>query len=244
MRSPTLIISLLLLVSLAFGDVRIVPHRRKHFQPVAAGGGSYALVAHTGKRCAPGAPGTVTTDAIATTGANLLIVSAAWYPGSTSEPTLSDSAGNTWTPLTVQTAGNISSRLYYSYGGTMSGAHTFTFAGADIYASIQVAAFSGASASPFDVENGDIATSASSLATGSVTPSQANTLVVAGLGHENNSGGTVTIDSSFTITDAVAWSGDGIGGALAYKFVTSGAQNPTWNAVGSTTLRATIAVFK
>ena len=57
-----------------------------------------ALVANTFKQSVLGA--TVTTDAIDTTGANLLIVLVDDFQ--TDASVLTDSKGNTWTPLTAQ----------------------------------------------------------------------------------------------------------------------------------------------
>ncbi len=159
---------------------------------------------------------------------------------------VSDSKSNTWTPLTAQEITSAGSRLYYSYGGTVGSGHTFTVSGTGVFACIQVAAFSNAASSPFDVQNGATATVWTTLSTGSVTPSQASSIVVAGVAFIPDAG-TLTIDSSFTITNTNAYAGgNNIGGSLAYKILSSSsAQNPAWD--GSLTPddgAATIAVFK
>jgi len=212
---------------------------------VSGGGGGPSLIASVGTN---GGTNDVTSGSINTTGANLLVVSVSWYNPIDPTPTLTDSKSNTWTALTTRSGGNISNKIYYCYGGTVGTGHTFTWSGSTIYPSINVSAWSGISASPFDVENGaGTASSWASLSTGSVTPSQANTLVIAALGFENNVGGTISIGSSFTITDTVPYAGGaGEGSAMAYVVLaSSSAQNPAWaTSVNSISGAAAIAVFK
>ncbi len=208
-------------------------------------GGTPALIASVEEN---GTANTVTTGAIDTTGANFIVVSVAFYSGVSANGTLSDSKSNTWTALTGQTAGATGrNRLYYFRGGTVGGSHTFTYAAADIYPSIQVLAFSNIAASPIDGENGAATTNATTLATGSVTPSQDDTVIIAGLLHNNTDAGDISINTGFTLgpvsPHVVATS---YGGATAYKILTAvAATNPTWDVVDSSSeLIATIAVFK
>ena len=120
--------------------------------------------------------------------------------------------------------------------------------------SLAVKAFSGVQATPFDQENGATLTSAgTSHQPGSVTPSEANELVVTGIGFASEATeSNVTIDSSFlpgTMVIDVDWSqvtdGDHFGSALAYKIQSSAsAENPTWTWTGSNRAVAAIATFK
>ncbi len=187
-----------------------------------------------------------TTAAINTTGANLIIFAVAFYnAGGTQVGTLSDSKGNTWTALTSHANGSITSRLYYCYNPTVGSGHTFSYTSVTfgIYGCLTVAAFSGFAASPFDLENGATATSASSISTGSITPSQARTVVFAAAGFDT---GTAAIDNGFTITDAPAIANASFSCGLAYKVLSAvAATNPQWSFGASNgNLGASIIGFK
>lgn len=132
---------------------------------------SYALVASVANSLG-GTGGT--TTAIDTTSANLIVIALSFY--SSNVPTLSDSKSNTWTALTTQGAAP-AIRLYYSYAPTVGAGHTFTVSGSGIYATLEVLAFSGAVSAPFDLQSGTSG-SGTTVAPGSVTPSQANEVVV------------------------------------------------------------------
>jgi len=215
----------------------------------AGGGGGVAFVSARGDGL--GTSGG-TSGSLNTSGSNFIVIHASWYPIGVDNPTLSDSQGNTWTPLTSHTTpgspGILRSRLWYCYSPITNAAHTFTLSGAGgFYASIQIAAFSGVSASPFDLENGNNSDSGSTtLSTGSITPSQANSLVITGFSFALD-GGTISIDSGYTIVATIPFNnGNYDGGSLAYKILTSSsAQNPTWTATSSPTYKAaSIASFK
>jgi hypothetical protein len=206
---------------------------------------SIALVAHT--IWTPGSTGG-TSDAIDTTGADLLILCASIYAGgSTSTPT--DSKGNTWTPLTVQTnSGSSRNRLFYAEAPIVGTGHTFTYNAANIFPTFTVAAFSGTKQSGvFDVENGAFsASNITSFQTGSVTPGEDNELIVTGITVDGEGLDNASIDGGFTITDyAKAVSGLRVGGGLAY-LIQSGAAaaNPTWSWTTNQAPAATIATFK
>jgi hypothetical protein len=203
---------------------------------------SIALVAHAGAGSSDS--NNVTTSSVNTTGANLLVAVVCSYSGS---PTLSDSKGNTWTGLTVYNPSNDTSlklQLYYCASATVGSGHTFTLSSSGKSPSICVAAFSGADAAPLDQQAGFTGSNASStVQPGSVTPSTDNQLLVTGI--SGYSSAVSSIDSSFTITDTVAYTGTDIVGALAYKIQTAkGAENPTWTVVGSNVQTAAIATFK
>jgi hypothetical protein len=205
-----------------------------------------ALVANTGAGL--GVNGG-TTSAINTIGATLIVAVVSYYTGAAAGgPTLSDSQSNTWTALTTRSGNTMATRLYYVVNPTTNASHTFTLSGANFYSSLAILAFSGSdTASPFDVESGGV--SSGSVATfqpGSLTPSQADSVFVAG-DCVGSGGGTLTIDLSFTITNQVAWSGGiYVGFAGAYLVQSGGptARNPTWTLGSSTTIDAAMAVFK
>lgn len=211
------------------------------------------LVVHTasvGPGSAAGA-NSATTPNVDTTGANLFIVKVSWYGGTTAHGTLSDSSSNTYTPLTEykESVLPMSTQLFYSFNPTTAPSQSFVYSGTQTFANVQVQAWSGFSASPFDVENGATMGNINNttIQPGNLTPSQSNCLFVSGLGHENNSSGAISINSSFTISDDVPYvAGNSEGGTMAYKLSTTGtAENPTWNfTTAVTSSQADIACFK
>jgi hypothetical protein len=173
----------------------------------------------------------VTTSAIDTTGANLLVLALSNYqPGPVA--TISDSKTNTWTPLTTyEQAGQNRIKLYYVAGPTVGSGHTFTATNATAqYPSVAVAAFAGAHASPFRAESGQAGDTgdASQRHPGSVASGGATDLFVSGCS-ELGAGITLSVDSGFTVTDFLPGDSNSIGIALAYKIQTSAsAENPGW----------------
>jgi hypothetical protein len=205
---------------------------------------AYALVVSTTKQ---GTPNSVTSNAIDTTGANLIVVSVGFYNGTSPTPTLTDSKSNTWSGLTARVGGSITNRLFYCFGGTVGSGHTFTLSDASIFPGMCVAAFSGSVSSPIDQENGAGSASGSTQAPGSVTPSENNELIIAGLGHDDNSAGAVSINGGFTAITSAWLTGNAEGCGLAYLIQTTAtAANPTWDVTNSAAagIAASIATFK
>ena len=98
----------------------------------------------------------VTTTAISTTGATLIVVCLTSYEIQT-EPTVSDSQTNTWTALTQSVrTGQFRTKLHYVLNPSTSGSHTFTASsGVATYPVLGVMAFSGTLTSgAFDKEAG------------------------------------------------------------------------------------------
>jgi hypothetical protein len=135
--------------------------------------------------------------------------------------------------------------LYYCVSPTVGTGHTITVAGTSSFPYIGVQAWSGVdTASAFDKENGATG-SGSTLATGSVTPANAGALVVAGITFASNSGGAVSINGGFTISDTLAFANNvNWGGSMAYLTPDTAAANPTWNLTNAAQAAAAIAVFK
>jgi len=203
---------------------------------------AYSLVVNTGKS---GSVDSTTTDAIDTTGANLIVIGIGWYTGTTANTVLSDSKSNTWTALTaVSATSNSKIRLFYCFNPTVGSGHTFTSAGTATYAAVLVQAFSGSVASPFDQENGAAGDGNVTAITGSVTPSENNELLVTAVGCLED-GSSYTANSGFTITDQVPKGGTTVAGAMAYKIQTTlAAANVTWNWTGTSNSSSAIATFK
>lgn len=120
-----------------------------------------------------------TTGSLDTTGATLL-VAVVTYTGTVTG--MSDSKGNTWTGLTAYANSGVTSRIYYvnSNTPTVGTGHTFTYTASGGANVINVMAFSGTAANPFDVENGNNSASAATIQPGSVTPSKDDNIVITG----------------------------------------------------------------
>ncbi len=201
---------------------------------------AFSLVANTGKQAVSGEG--PTTDAIDTTGANLIVIGVTWY-SQVQDMTLSDSKGNTWTPLTQVDKDDWTTQMFYAYAPTVGSGHTFTAGGSATYSTIEVSAWSGAASSPFDQQS-TFQTNGSSIQPGSITPTEDNELVVTHFGQRDNAN-PGTVNSGYTITDAFGnLGGHALGGSMAYIIQTSAAAtNPTWS-TDSGGLVALIASFK
>lgn len=186
-----------------------------------------------------------TTSAIDTTGADFILIAVAKYQSTA--VTISDSKSNGSPTALTEYGSNDRVRLYYYAAPSVGSGHTFTINGP--YPGVQIIAFSGSHASPYDQTNGAYSTNSSSQAAGSLTPSEDNCLVVTAVGL---GGGSVTeqVDSPFSahqyFIDVIAGTNQGCG--IAYEVQTTAtARNPTWTgtATGSGRDRsATIATFK
>lgn len=199
---------------------------------------SLAVVAHTIFQTS----GTGTSSAINSTGASLLVVGVGC--NALAAPTLTDSKGNTWTSLTLYTAGaNAGSRLFYCTNPTVGSGHTFTFTGAAILATAEIVAFSGVAVfgSSTGLNNGN----ATSWQAGSVTPTNIGDLIVTCFGYTGAN--AASIDTGFTISDQAATVGGAYyGSGLAYLAAPAvSATNPTWSTTGGAVfVAASIATFK
>ncbi len=188
-----------------------------------------------------------TTTGIDTTGADLIVVFVNYYSNYFGSFSLSDSNGNTWTSLTgTDPAGQAGCRFYYCLSPTVGSGHTFTQAGF-AYHSMAVMAFSGANtAGAVDQQNGASTAGASSLATGSVTPTEDNELVIYGC-----AGGTIAAGHDITAVDVgtlqhhVASATNTYAQAVGYQIQTTAtARNPSFTCSASAKFSARIATFK
>lgn len=209
-------------------------------------GGGITLLAHAHVEGDSG----VTTSGINPTGATLLVIFVASYAPAGSW-TISDSLGNTWTPLTryFVGGGETQGQFFYVANPTVGAGQTFTGVGG--FGTLQVSAWSGVvTTSPLDNSTGNgLGPSAgvSTIQPGTLTPSIANCLVLTGEGNNNNGGTSQTVDSGFTVIDSVNYAaGNNEAGTTAYLVQgAAGAVNPTWTLSSSTdVLIAAMAVFK
>lgn len=208
---------------------------------------SYALIANVAAGSSDS--NDVTTGAIDTTGATLLVAYVA-EKESTTDATLTDSKGNTWTPRTEQkdvATANLLGRQFEAVNPASVGAgHTFTVTSSSGQPAVAVAAFSGAHlTTPVDQENGAVDIDAGlTTQPGSITPTEDDELVVTGLGFTANSA-TLSINGGFTITDQVDQNANHRGCGLAYLIQTSAAAaNPTWTYSANEYAVATIVSYK
>lgn len=204
---------------------------------------SWSLIAH---RADSSLNSILTTTAIDTSGANLILIGISQFNG-VAAATISDSKSNTWTGLTAKSTTSLTyARIYYCVNPTVGSGHTFSADNGDVIAgTLMIQAWSGANATPFDVENGSTNTSSNSAATGSVTPSQNDSLIASVLSAGDSTSG-YSIDSSLTISDSVNHTpGVTEGAAFAYyNQPTAGAINPTWSWTGAQQNSEVIAAFK
>lgn len=183
-----------------------------------------------------GSANTTTSNSLNTTGVNLIVVCAS----SIATETCTDSKSNTWTPLTEKNGSSYFSRLFYCASPTVGSGHTFTVTSSSGFAFIGVLAISGAAASPFDQESGATSSGTTSLQPGSITPSQANCILVTAV--TGRSANVPSIDGGFTLAQQLASGAEALG--LAYLIqTTAAAANPHWTSAGGISA-ITMASFK
>lgn len=189
----------------------------------------------------------VTTGAVDTTSATLIVCVMSSYEAGT-QPVITDSKSNTWqTDTTIyESATSSSVEIVYTRATSVGSGHTFTATGTGSAPTISCASFAGSHASAgFDQENGATNLISSSIATGSITPTENNELVIAGVTWFDNLA-TASINESMTIAGQTDNSpGNHMGGGIAYKIQTTAtAINPTWTTTAGNNHAAAIASFK
>ncbi len=184
----------------------------------------------------PGVSGVATTSAgISTTGCDFLVAVVGGYIAA-GDPALTDNQSNTWGNLTKrETAVVAEITIFYTtnYPANTHGSnHTFTFGGTGTsYPMIALLGFSGArSSSVFDTGKDSGAIGNLPLQPGSLTPSEDDCLVIAGIAH-NTPVESPTINGGFSSPVVeLQNAGNCVGGAIAYLIqTTAAAANPTWS---------------
>lgn len=201
---------------------------------------------------ATGDAATATTAAIDTTGATLLVMMIAWQGSGGGSVSVSDSKGNTWTALRESGSGAVRTNLYYAtnVAGKVGTGHTFTVTkggAASIFPGIGIVACAGAHATaPADQTNGinDLGAT-TSRACGSVTPTEDNEILVAGLTIGTAAISNLTIDSGFGTIFFTNHDADSNGIAISWLIQTTAAtKNPTWSWTTSVDNSTAIGTFK
>jgi hypothetical protein len=214
------------------------------------GGGSmaFALVAHTAAASTNNT--SVTTGAIDTTGANLIVLVTSEDVTKTPVPT--DSNGNSYTNLTkFGAATSPGVTIWYKLSPIVGAGHTFTntpSGGGNSFPAIAVLAFSGAGSAGVDASQNGSTGTANTRQPGSITPSENNEVVIASSGWNGAIGvASAVINGGFNSPpDQVDSGSNNYGAAISYLIQTSAAAaNPTWTyGVSSPAAAAGIAAFK
>lgn len=183
------------------------------------------------------------TGSMDSSGCDLLIVA---FVTSNSSDSLADSKSNTWTKIVQYNSNNQNYlNVYYSKNPTVGSGHTFTPTAAGNAITINVVGVTGSNlTAPDDQHNGQGAVFQDTIATGSITPSEANCLIFSA--HYYTRTGGDTPDSGMTVIDDNEPAG-GICLATAYKIQTTAAAiNVTWTQTltGSIYVAVEISSFK
>jgi hypothetical protein len=174
------------------------------------------------------AGGNFTSDAIDTTGADLIVILVADYAG-IAATTVTDSLSNgAPTQAAVEDAGG-SDRiriLYWEAPANVGSGHTFSIsAGSNSFGALAVRAYSG-SLSPTVL---DQASQAEGGTPGTLTPSVNNCLVISGCVHQQAS---VTVSGATEVVDLAIIGGVAFGIGVSEDIQTTAtAANPTWSSV-------------
>lgn len=136
-----------------------------------------------------------TSSSVDTTGASLIVVGCSSYQAACAGFT--DSQSNSYTQLTRRTDGDNNFTWYYKCGPSTSASHTWT-ATNSAFPVIFIQVYSGtATSSCFDVESTAAGTAAGGLAS-TITPSQANSLIITGVADVVTDTRTVSANLSAT----------------------------------------------
>lgn len=204
---------------------------------------AWAPVAHAGG-ITNGTGTTATTSALNSTGANVGFVRVT-YVNSGGDPTISDSNGHTWTQRKKQSSGADSVAIYSAPLSTVGAGHTATASLAGSFPDLSFAVFSGGAGFTLDQVNGANGAATTTQATGSVTPTTPNQLIISAVGATVSTNTVASIDSGQTLYDTTAADGNNFAGGLAYEVQTTATtRNPVFTVTQSSTVFACIATFK
>jgi hypothetical protein len=196
-------------------------------------GTAWSIIAH-------GAAGTTSNSTVSVTlndtGANLDVVILPTNVMNQNVPSdLTDSASNVnWNySRALENTGIYGLQFAWINNPTTSATHTFSYVDSSTaFPAMAVIALAGSFGG---VENcvGTANTSSTSLATGSLTPSLANSIIITGYAENSGASSTYSITGSFTIADQHDGTGGRAAVGSAYLIQTSAAaSNPTWSKSG------------
>lgn len=183
--------------------------------------------------------GAVTTSAVDTTGANLLVAYVAWA-SSGPIPTLTDTYSNTWTMASDPGNGATSDRgaIFHCLSPTVGTGHTVGITTGCTLPQIQFQAFSGVSA-----HGGD--TGSITLSPGTLTPAVDGCLFVSNCVWRVSGTPATCSPPTFTVNSgAIVASGSEFGQGSAYYIQpTAASVTPTWGPSGGTNPVTTMTYF-
>lgn len=196
-----------------------------------------------------GARRVATTAPFDTTGASLIVIAVTDNQAGAA-PTLTDSAGNTWTLIRTQTD-TVKNRIkmYSCVNPTTSANHTFTYSTTnDSFPCIMVLAIKGTSiASPLDKQNSNpIPAALASGTPGSITPAFNNEIIITAVSAGGNASfpNVPTIGGSYIVSNSQVWVNN-YKSAMAYWIQTTATTtNPTWTFNGNDTAALMILSFQ
>ncbi len=189
----------------------------------------------------------VITDAIDTTGSDLIAVFMEWYGGGT-ENVMSDvgTFTNSWIPLASVTTGQSPARLgrlFYKLSPSTNGSHQFQAEFSNsTFPSIYVLSFPSDGTPTFNavIGSGSGGVAGASIQPGSIT---FNELFIVGAVFGQTVSG-ISIDGTFSTFDGFPSEGSGLAGGISYKIrTTSGVENPTVSWTGSVAAAISMATF-
>jgi hypothetical protein len=189
----------------------------------------------------------VTTDAIDTSGANLIYWAISRYSAGIID-TFTDSKGNTWTLHgTATTPGGAEILHYYCIDPLTGSGHTFNVTsevGSPTFPTVGILAFSGASGGVLDYGEIEI-NSGTSAPIGSVTPASDNAVLVSAVSLLSSVSGVGIAGGSLALEDFHNWvSTHSMGIATAYEIQgAASAVSATWSWTGTTSAAAGVVVF-
>ena len=188
----------------------------------------------------------LTTGAVDSTGADLIVIVDNAYQLAPTTPT--DSQSNTWTKATEQIATNdYDTVIWFCQNPTTSATHTFTRNETNSYGSIHVYLFSGSASSPLDQTNGVQGSGSSPQGPGSVTPTEDDELLITNIVWSATNIASISADNGFTVQEETNYSGgNNFEGASAYLIQgTAATVDMDWSFTGSSgNLSICIATFK
>ncbi|MBK7092405.1 MAG: hypothetical protein IPH59_11910 [bacterium] len=208
----------------------------------SGGGGPVVPTIEFVAQAAAAGPNGGTTPAIDATTATLAVVVISYY--GTSNPTVSDSEGNIWTPLVPGEYSAARCRMYYCYLSGKSATHTFTAGEVPSLCAMRVLLFKNALGDGFDIQEHGEGGSLTTLASGLLTPAVPKSLFVSALCNF-----TETIEPTYPVEFIGLWTayspGNYLALGMAYKIATDGAAiNPSWAWTSGNNAAAVGAVFK
>jgi hypothetical protein len=246
MRSRFVRLPALLSIFVAFGVFCFLPKAHAAISMVAS---TTAVCTSSYSSCS------ASSSPINTTGATLLVLVDSEFSHNPASSTVSDSMGNTWHHLTVvndSSGSAVEMVIWYAYDHSGSAlavgsGQTFNVSGA-AYPAVAISAYSGTQtgSNPFDQQNGNkLATASTTIQSASITPSVNGELIVAAEGANNPGENTQSINSGFTIINALnAVSSQNVNNWAAYYVQSSAASvGPTWTGLSTISRLAVIASF-